>query len=153
MFEILYQICYVSSANEKFQQTELLELLNQARQYNKNNNITGLLLYDGVGTFLQTLEGEKDDVESLLSKIKMDERHKRVNLLSAKLVEERLFANWSMGFRLIDKTAIKQIDGFSDFMYAPEKNLEAFATSKPNSAMNLLYHFAKISAIEPEDIT
>ena len=73
MFEILYQICYVSSANEKFQQTELLEPLNQARQYNKNNNVTGLLLYDGVGTFLQTLEGEKNDVESLFSKIKMDE--------------------------------------------------------------------------------
>jgi hypothetical protein len=51
-------LVYVSSAIYIFTQEELLILLDQCVELNKNNGITGMLLYKD-GNFMQVLEGVK----------------------------------------------------------------------------------------------
>lgn len=59
-------------------------------------DISGLLLYNE-GTFLQVLEGENDEVEKLLTKIKRDKRHNQITVLMDKPIKQRLFKNFKTG--------------------------------------------------------
>jgi hypothetical protein len=53
----LYHLIYESQVTRPFSKPELVNLLQQARQFNEANGITGLLLYTPDGRFLQVLEG------------------------------------------------------------------------------------------------
>lgn len=147
----MFEICYVSSANEKYKTPALVQLLSQARANNETNDITGLLLYDGAGTFVQALEGDKKKVEALFSKIKNDARHKRVNVLGEREVPERSFGNWSMGFRLLNHPEITNMKGFSDFLNVPPDKWNSFAKEAPGFAMKMLYYFREQAKTEAED--
>ena len=70
-------------------------LLEQARRDNHAKGITGgLAVLDGV--FLQYLEGEAEDVDALFTKIGRDGRHRDVKVLERRVVDRRMFADWSM---------------------------------------------------------
>ena len=75
---------------------QLREILASAQKHNGRNNVTGFLVFDGT-TFLQILEGERKDVIETYDRIKMDKRHKDVNLFEMSDIEERQFADWHMG--------------------------------------------------------
>ncbi len=47
---------------------------------------------------MQILEGEKDEVKKLYEKIKNDDRHDSVILLSENYVQETYFHEWSMAY-------------------------------------------------------
>jgi len=64
----MIELCYVSSANDKYTAKELVPLLQQARSFNESQGISGLLLYDGIGTFIQALEGEETPVKALYTR-------------------------------------------------------------------------------------
>lgn len=98
---MLYRLVYMSTANNLFSESQLEDLLEISKKNNKEINVTGLLLTKGK-TFIQCLEGQKQDVEYIYSKIKKDDRHHDVVELVEETIFERIFNDWSMGYRNIE---------------------------------------------------
>jgi len=94
------QISYVSRATSPMTAQDLLDLLRQCLANNPGNEVTGMLFYANE-TFLQALEGEVEDVEKLLAKIKSDPRNTDVKLLHRREIRRREYSDWSMGFRRV----------------------------------------------------
>lgn len=109
----LYHLIYASEATQKFQNNEVFELLSQSRKKNAEISITGMLLHDQ-GSFFQVLEGKKDTVWELFSKISKDERHQNVVQIIFEAIPHRNFGNWSMGYSEITAEDLKELDGASD---------------------------------------
>lgn len=105
---------YVSAATEKMNDSSLEDILASSRKNNPDDNITGILLFDG-GSFLQILEGQKDKVFSLFKKISKDPRHARVAKVLVSRIEKRSFSSWSMGKVGVSEEELKSIEGLNDF--------------------------------------
>ncbi|QDU09771.1 BLUF domain-containing protein [Gimesia aquarii] len=93
----LYQLIYVSKSAYPMSKTDLAEILNTSCHSNSERLITGLLVYDS-GHFIQVLEGEYNEVESLFAHIQQDKRHNRVKRILSCYIKERFFPEWNMGF-------------------------------------------------------
>ena len=111
----MINLVYTSTATHQMEEDELLCLLEQARDRNKRQNVTGMLLY-GTGSFYQVLEGEKEDVEDIYQSIVKDGRNHSNIVILKNEIDERAFPNWSMGFKDLRKETSQSIDGYSDFM-------------------------------------
>ena len=98
----LVQLIYASRVVENFPTGGAKEIIKVARRRNKEMNITGLLCFD-TESFLQCLEGEREAVNRLYSKILTDSRHEDVVLLQYGEILQRSFPNWSMGLVLPSK--------------------------------------------------
>ena len=109
----MYHLVYTSYAVPPFDEANLVELLNQARNHNKKEEITGMLLYVN-GKFIQVLEGDQKKVKQLYHRIENDERHKRVTLLLEGESANRIFDKWSMGFKSLSENDFKNLSGFHD---------------------------------------
>lgn len=109
----MYHAVYVSYATRPLNQADLLELLQHSRKNNKDSGITGMLLYLQ-DKFIQALEGDAKSVKSLLAKIETDPRHKRMSILLEGNTPQRLFTNWSMGFKSLDFDQYTDLSGYSD---------------------------------------
>lgn len=120
---------------------ELVELLDECREYNAQNGITGMLLYHDEA-FMQYLEGEKDEVLSLFDTIALDERHTGVTIYMEKTLEERNFADWSMGFKKVEDVDPSELEGFSPFL--EQGFTSEAATENPTMAMRLLLKFKEL---------
>lgn len=92
----LLSIIYVSSAVNPFDDTELEQLLVDARNFNSANSLTGVLLYAD-GNFLQCLEGPVDSVLRAYDRISASRRHKGLIELNRSNVQYRSFESWEMG--------------------------------------------------------
>jgi len=113
--EPLLRLAYSSCATRAFDTSELVELLSGARENNDRLSVSGMLLY-AAPTFLQVLEGDPEVVENLYDTIEADERHDSTRILLREEVDERDFADWSMGFVQADREMLQSIPGLSDFM-------------------------------------
>ncbi len=93
----MHLIAYTSHANEN--PSNISETLKHISKTAKNNNanmgITGVLFYQN-GRFLQIIEGEKKQLESLMKVIKEDKRHKNIERLIDTPMKNRGFGNWNM---------------------------------------------------------
>jgi len=114
----LIQLVYNSSAAHLMDKVELLEILEVSRPKNARLQITGLLLYKD-GTFMQALEGPEEAVNSLYSTIARDPRHKGVQILLQEPIENRIFADWTMGLAYLDDMKPEDYPGLSDFLQKP----------------------------------
>ena len=113
----MVQIGYVSSSVKPFNNHELHQLLDKARQNNEKLGITGMLLYKD-GDFMQALEGDEVKVRSLSAQIAKDPRHRNVTTLADGHCTKREFPDWSMGFR--DLNGIdRDVPGYSTFLDSP----------------------------------
>lgn len=137
----MYSLVYVSAATSRFTHDDLVELLNQCHVSNARNNITGMLLYNGKGTFIQALEGHQKDIETLFEHIKKDPRHRRVMKLSATEIKERDFPNWKMGFRNVDSIPEQHNEVFSPFMQLSEDESAEYFGNHESAAIKMLSHF------------
>ena len=136
----MFHIVYASSASQPFTKPELQSLLEQARQKNAKLAVTGMLLYKD-GNFMQALEGEQEVVTKLAGTIERDPRHRGVLIILRGTSEERLFPDWSMGFRdLADQNAATTV-GYTDFMNTPLTGAEF--SLDPHRCMRLLLLFKK----------
>ena len=72
-----YAVAYVSNLSASVSNKEIDRILSQAEQYNNQNDLTGLLIFSE-GNFFQLIEGERNKVEGLYSKIVKDSRHGNV---------------------------------------------------------------------------
>lgn len=92
-----YRLIYSSEAAPDLVPAELEGMLEESRIRNKAHGITGVLVFVE-GAFLQVLEGEKNDVLDLMSRIDRDHRHRGVKVFYEQEVDERAFESWSMAY-------------------------------------------------------
>ncbi len=93
------RVIYCSTVTTDLEKDDFIEMVRTSVVNNKKRNLTGILLFDG-HYFFQVLEGDKEDVTAILSKIQQDERHHNIYTLSRRQIATRLFPKWSM--ELID---------------------------------------------------
>jgi hypothetical protein len=108
----LHHLIYESQATKPFTEAELANLLQQAREHNEANGLSGILLYASDGRFVQVLEGEVDEIHELyFMHISRDKRHEHLTLLADGRLSERRFAGWRMGFRPATPEALTELTG------------------------------------------
>ena len=110
----MIQISYISSVTEPMSTQDLLKLLQECRENNAGNGVTGMLLY-GNATFLQVLEGEDKVIDDLVEKIRKDERHTNLQILHRRPIQRRQYSDWSMGFKRVSDKELQHVEGLRDF--------------------------------------
>lgn len=110
---MFYELVYQSIASEEFILSELNELMIISRKNNKENSITGCLVYHN-RTFIQVLEGEKSQVLQLFKKIEKDTRHTQIKKSWHGEIDTRGFNGWSMSLVNLHENGLDSI--FSDFL-------------------------------------
>ena len=90
-------LVYTSTASQPLRETALEHLLGQCRTFNAEHGITGMLLHRD-GRFIQVLEGAREAVEELAERIRRDRRHHDMTVLLEEPIDQRRFADWSMGY-------------------------------------------------------
>lgn len=108
---MLRRITYTSIASGLLDQRALLDLLHEARGFNKIDKITGLLLHDQ-GQFLQVIEGPVDAIENLVHRLQRDSRHAQFEIHEDILAAKRLFPNWAMGLGELTDPTLACLPGF-----------------------------------------
>ena len=134
----LKQIVYVSSATHLLEEAELRHILEQSRANNRRDGITGMLLYHE-GNFIQAVEGPEDVLDGLLRRIARDVRHHGIIHIYERAIEERDFADWSMGFVSSSQLDPQQVAGLNTFMDRMQRDGEEHVA--PGAAHRLLVNF------------
>lgn len=92
----LYCVLYRSVAKPEFNAPlDLPGLTRRAQEHNEQQHLTGMLLFTR-GVFVQYLEGPRDAVLSLMTKISFDTRHSKCETLANHPVARRHYGAWSM---------------------------------------------------------
>lgn len=99
-----------------------------------------MLLYRD-GNFMQTIEGPEAAITKLHAKLEADPRHRGVIVLLTGEREDRRFEGWSMGFRDLGDTALRDVEGFSEFLNTPLTH-GAFGEN-PSASERLLLMFKR----------
>ncbi len=116
------------------------QILESSIRHNKENDITGMLLYAG-GNFLQVLEGESDCITETFQRISIDPRHHNIIEIINNPIPEREFSQWSMGFHQLTQ---EQIHGFPDSALFVDFDVDAQSIkARPGLALGLLRDFRK----------
>lgn len=95
---MLWRKTYVSTANRVSFRDDLPAILETSRARNDVEGVTGVLLIAG-GSYYQTLEGDRSDVEATFKRISSDRRHDGMIALQDEAAAGRAFAGWSMAHR------------------------------------------------------
>jgi hypothetical protein len=77
-------------------------ILEKSHANNKKANITGILC-QGAGLWMQAIEGERSQINSLYARIMVDPRHQNLEILSMKEIKQRQFSQWSMALVYLNK--------------------------------------------------
>ena len=95
-FAALYNVVYCSRATPGVDAAAVQRIIATARRWNPEYGVTGMLVF-GSGIFFQWLEGPRDNVTALMSRLRTDPRHDSIVLLSeVEEVRERMFPDWDM---------------------------------------------------------
>ena len=90
------RLMYISTTTRKLTPLEVDEIAAKSVVNNSRDRVTGVLL-SAHEFFFQILEGEPDDVDRVLNRIRNDARHRDILILKSEPdVEERIFSEWSM---------------------------------------------------------
>lgn len=134
-----HQLIYVSDLVGQ-DETQLGPILESAVRHNKEDGITGMLLYSG-GNFLQVLEGAHEKVRATYDRICQDPRHANAMLLLEQDVPERHFGDWSMGYRQLGPEDVARFPERAPYFQFGFRN-EALK-AKPGEALEMLEMFCK----------
>lgn len=113
----MYQLVYVSSAVSVLSKQQVLDLLVHCRDANARDGITGILLCKA-GNFMQSLEGEREAVLALYSRIAADKRHRSVTIVLEGSLEARQFEGCPMGSQDLDSAVALAVPGYGEFLNA-----------------------------------
>lgn len=94
---MLVRLIYASTATEGVGMTEFKGILQQSQANNNRRDLTGVLAFNSK-VFLQGLEGTREQVNALYTRLLRDTRHHTVAILEYAEIDEREWAQWSMGF-------------------------------------------------------
>ncbi|MDN3724514.1 BLUF domain-containing protein [Aequorivita sp. SDUM287046] len=95
-----HTICYLSKQAGPLQDSELEALFNFILGKNLTLNITGALLSTN-DFFLQILEGKKDTIDEIFSKIRKDKRHRNILTILNQKIENRIFNTYEANFSIL----------------------------------------------------
>ena len=98
----MIELIYTSLAEADTQDRDVRDILGSSERNNRAHSITGLLLFDGQ-RYIQILEGETQDVETLYEVICQDARHHDLELLHKGGIIDRSFPNWRMAYEAMPK--------------------------------------------------
>jgi hypothetical protein len=131
---MLVRLLYASRAAAPLTSSVCDSILEQSREHNPAQGITGILCYSD-DMFIQVLEGGRDEVCDLYNTIVRDARHEQVRILSFEEIRERRFGNWTMGQVNLDKVNQSLL-----LKYGERAELNPFTTSA-QATMSLLDEF------------
>ena len=145
----LYQVIYASAETRQIEEDELLEMLKLAREKNTRLGITGMLLHCD-GSFIQALEGPKDQVMDLISVIRQDPRYDRIAVLFEEPISKRSFSQWSMGFKRPSQEELAMIEGYTPYLDFGDdpKAIQNYSSV----ALKLIAAFRELSDKKPSSI-
>lgn len=98
---MLTRLIYASASAHAMGPHDIESLLQHARQANQRRDLTGALIFSH-DSYLQALEGDREVVSTLYTRLAADPRHQRLVILSCGPIAERVFADWSMAFAPAD---------------------------------------------------
>jgi Sensors of blue-light using FAD len=137
----MQRIIYASQASFDFSPDELVALLEQARAANDSAGLSGMLLYSNQ-SFLQVLEGAEEALASTYARIRADDRHRNLRLLTEAEVDAPLFPDWTMGFEHVeDEDLAEELTGFTPATEYPLVNPDL--VSNAGVAQTLLKLYSK----------
>lgn len=90
-------LAYISRACRVLDARELGDLLDDARRTNADLGLTGVLLHDH-GMFLQMLEGEPEDIDQAMRRIRRSKKHEDLIVFFDESITARMFPAWAMGW-------------------------------------------------------
>lgn len=131
----MYRLIYFSRATDATLSrlgAALHEILDVAIQHNSGVDVTGALLACG-GWFVQALEGPRQNVGEVYSRISSDRRHEALQVIRAAPVAARKFSKWSMCGRELSPSdnAIVQVletkNGFDPAHLSEQSSLRLLA--------------------------
>ena len=93
---MLVRLLYASHAAKDNPTGAVAAIMQQSHAYNPKHGITGVLCHTE-RSYLQVIEGGRDQVNQLYAKIMCDPRHTDVVLLHYEEVCERRYSGWTMG--------------------------------------------------------
>ncbi len=102
----LHRLVYTSARSSSCDDTEIENILKSCVKNNPGKSITGLLLHSDK-RFLQVVEGEKEVINALYEKIKVDPRHGGVNLRDSRAITARMFPEWHMAYKDISSDLVE----------------------------------------------
>lgn len=130
----MYRLIYISSASDNTSVSDIRDILSTAVTNNRETDITGLLMYNGLN-FMQVLEGEQNDIEPLFEKISKDTRHVSVASILQGEADTRIFAPWSMLFKKVKPDT-------ADEEHVPEVTMsEIMALDMPDNVRTIIRNF------------
>lgn len=94
---MIFELIYYSTASPDLSTNDILNILENSRDFNSKNEITGCLLYHN-NEFVQLIEGEEEAVKKLYAKIESDKRHSNLIIVIQDNIAGRSFKNWSMAY-------------------------------------------------------
>jgi hypothetical protein len=97
VYKILYCSKNLIEGENAKRDAEIAQILQTARRKNKEQNVTGALLFNS-GYFAQALEGPRLAIEQIFERIQRDPRHGDVTVLSSQKEGRRDFPEWSMAY-------------------------------------------------------
>ena len=98
----LRSIVYTSTAVSPMNSGDLEALLVDARNFNRQNAITGVLLQSG-DNFMQCFEGPEDAVQRVYQRILGSRQHTDVLEFMNLPIQKRTFSDWAMGSALTSR--------------------------------------------------
>lgn len=139
---MLSHLVYVSVRKANCTEEEIQKILDACKRNNKDLDITGVLLYSNTH-FVQYLEGEYKLIIGLYDKIKQDDRHKNVVMITSGPIKERSFPSWQMGAKKFKEDNIEYQTDMSAGEKQEFKSIIAGEKQEGNKALDLMKKFFK----------
>jgi hypothetical protein len=120
---VIVSLTYMSTASTPFDSKQMAALLQQSRENNERNGLTGMLLFKN-GRFMQVLEGAEKDVRDRYAVIAADPRHTDLKTLVDESIERRRFPQWTMGVPDPVDADLREAPGYDSFFAAPSRRFD-----------------------------
>jgi len=104
----LVELIYTSLSRAQNENNDVRDILASSERNNAAKSVTGLLLFDG-NRYIQILEGERTDVESLFAEIIEDPRHHNLELLHKGDIAGRSFQTWRMAYESLPQGLLEEL--------------------------------------------
>lgn len=108
----MLSIMYVSQGHEGLTGTEVETIAGNAAVRNKEHDVTGMLAYNSL-SFMQLLEGDGDNVLSIMRRIEADHRHHSITFIRQDERESRECPDWSMRSLITPMTGARSATVFT----------------------------------------
>lgn len=129
-------IVYFSTWQEPFQEQDLIDTLERSRQKNAVDGISSITLYVR-GNIIQVLEGQKQAVEALYTRIEQDYQHTNVIKVLSRPIQQRLFAGSSLAYETITTKQLEELKSVVDL----DSSEESSSASKTPFILKLIKTF------------